>query len=365
MMKTALLALVTTCLGFYYLPKTDLVISSPENSGNYSLNFCTHELKGTTDLIADPELVTSYKAKVIQEVFKQLKNARGDFNSMRPTLRFVKKHGGVGPAYAQSKIKLIYFEEKAYDICASMGKDSLNALAVILSHELIHVYEKHEWELYFASDNRNNSLGGEVVDKAKDDEIQADYLGGFLSYQAGFSTIGTMDKLIDKIYQEYGLPIEHPNYPSKEERKTLAKQSEVKLTKLLELFEMGNMLAAMEEYDEALEYYFKVLEDFESREIFNNLGVLSTLVAIKKFAPTENLFTYPVILDEKSRLNGSRDGEDKKAAREQKLMEAIDFFKKAQQFDSYYPIAHVNEGCAHALLGLSQKELGDLGFAQK
>ncbi|MBI1227538.1 MAG: hypothetical protein GC192_20060 [Bacteroidetes bacterium] len=347
-MKTVLLAFVTTCLGFYYLPKTDLVITK------------TEEL----DFSADPELATTYKAKVIQGVFKKLKNAKGDLFSRRPHLRFVKETGS-GVAVAYPKIGLIMLEEKGYDICTSFGKDSLNAMAVFLSHELVHCYEHHDWEEYFASEFKGNGLGNAVKDDAKEDEIQADYLGGFLSYQAGFNPFGIMPKFLDKVYDQYNLTdAKLSKYPKKEERKNISVESEEKLKKLLKIFEMGNYLAVLEEYDDALEYYYKVLEDFQSREIYNNLGVLSTLAAMKKFTPKENTFLYPVELDVQSRLRpGTKDGDLEKEYREEKLTEAIGFFEKARQFDNFYPIAYLNEGCAHALLGISQTEYSDLEWA--
>ena len=136
--------------------------------------------------------------------------------------------------------------------------------------------------------------------------------------------------------------------------------SEAKLKKLLDLFEMANFLVALEEYDDALEYYYKVLEDFQSREIYNNLGVLSTLSAMKRFAPTENPYAFPVELDVESRMRTGSRGDNGKDFREEKLLEAIDFFEKARQYDSFYPIAYLNEGCAHALLGISQREFSEL-----
>lgn len=320
----------------------------------------TPKFSTTIDFTADPILADSYKTKVVMDVFKRLKNAKGDFRSRRPYLHFVKESGS-GVAAAYPKTGLILLEEKGYDICVSFGKDSLNALAVLLSHELVHCYEKHDWEEYFASEFKGFGLGGAVKDNMQEDEIQADYLGGFLAYQAGFTTFGIMPKFLDKVYEKYDLTDEKlSNYPKKEERKNIAKQSEERLKNLLELFEMGNFLVALEEYDDALEYYYKVLEDFQSREIYNNLGVLSTLSAMKLFTPLENVFAYPVELDVQSRLNKGSRGDLRKEQREEKLLEAIDFFEKARQLDAFYPIAHLNEGCAHALLGISQTEFSGL-----
>lgn len=388
-MKTILLSITAAFFSIYYLPKTDLVISPSAELAHTSNPFSLVPMPsasvpkadiftpnnptlgqkamaslagvwGNSDFSADPELITSYKAKVVKSVFDKLKNAKGDFRSRRPYLRFVDQTGG-GVAVAYPKMGLIMLEEKGYDICVSFGKDSLNALAAFLSHELVHCYEKHDWEEYFASEFRGNGLGGEVSDDAKADEIQADYLGGFLSYQAGFKPFGIMPQFLDKVYEAYGLTDEKlSKYPKKAERKSISIESEEKLKKLLDLFEMANFLVALEEYDDALEYYYKVLEDFQSREIYNNLGVLSTLSAIKRFAPTENIYAFPVELDVESRMRTGSRGDNGKDFREEKLIEAIDFFEKARQYDSFYSIAYLNQGCAHALLGISQHDFSAL-----
>ncbi len=311
------------------------------------------------EFVADSTL-PSYKSAAVREVFNRLKNAKGDHRSRRPFLRFVKSSGG-GPAVAYPKSGTILFEEKAYDICAGFGKDSLNALANILAHELVHCYEKHDWEEFFAHDFSDKKVGGMVNDDAKEDEIQADYLGGFLAYQAGFSTAGIASKFIDKVYEKYGLTDELlSNYPPKAERKGMAAKSAEKLKSLLDLFDMGNYLAALGEYPDALEYYLKVLEDFQSREVYNNVGVLSTLSAMRLFGQSENRFAYPVELDAQSRMRVGSRGTGTDSLREALLGEAIDYFEKARQFDAFYPIAHLNEGCAHALLGLAQKEFREL-----
>jgi tetratricopeptide (TPR) repeat protein len=339
-MKITIIALVACTFGLIYPPnQADVIRDNPDF-------FAEHT-------------IPAYKLKTVREVFSQLKNAKGDFRSRRPILRFVKDSGG-GPAVAYPKQGLIVFEEKAYDICAGFGKDSLNALANILAHELVHCYEKHDWEDYFAHESKGFGMDVGVKDEELEDEVQADYLGGFLSYQAGFTTFGIAPKFMEKVYETYHLTDEKlSRYPKLKERQAMAAQSEQKLKDLLDLFEMGNFLAALELYDDALEYYLKVLEDFQSREVYNNVGVLSTLSAMKMFAPTENKFAYPVELDVRSSLNGTR-GNNAKELREEKLMEALDYFEKARQYDAFYPIAYLNEGCAHALLGLSQKENAEL-----
>lgn len=307
---------------------------------------------------ADEAMENSYKTKIVKDVFNRLKMAKGDFRSRRPYLRFVETNDN-GPASAYAKIGLIIMEEKAYDICQEFGKDSLNALAVFLAHELIHCYEKHDWEAHFASQFKDGMDLHKITDNEKEDEVQADYLGGFLAYQAGFKTFGIMPDFLDKVYTAYGLRDENmENYPPKAERRAMSEKSAEKLKELTSIFEAGNFLTAIGDYQGGLDYYLMVLEDFQSREVYNNAGVVSVLSALDDFSDEElkNL-DFPIELDMKTRA-GTRDFN--KEEREEKLLKAIDLFAKARQLDAFYPPAYLNEGCARAILGIAQKDFSDL-----
>jgi tetratricopeptide (TPR) repeat protein len=292
--------------------------------------------------------------------------AKGDFRSRRPFLRFVKQNldqqgNSLGPASAYPRSGLIIMEEKGYDICTGLGRDSLNALAVFLAHELVHCYEKHDWEEHFGFEFAGQKMTTNIKDNQIEDETQADYLGGFLAYQAGFKTFGVMSQFLEKVYAAYDLKDENlKNYPTLKERKGIADTSEIKLNALIELFEMGNFLVAIEQYDDALEYYDKVVENFQSRELYNNIGVVATLTAMSKFPVSELKYGFPVELDVRSRMNSGTRGQTDKEYREEKLLEAIEYFTKARTLDFFYPTAYLNEGCARALLGLSQKEYRDI-----
>lgn len=99
------------------------------------------------------ERVTGYKLSVAQKVFDDLLRARGDFRLQKPTLIVNRKEGDVA-SFIPDKVQII-LDEKAYDVCVSFGKDSLNALAALLAHELIHYYENHDWNRHFARENEN------------------------------------------------------------------------------------------------------------------------------------------------------------------------------------------------------------------
>lgn len=317
------------------------------------------------DFLVSENLIKSYKTRVIKKVFARLKNAKGDFRSVKPQLFFVKtipNDGEIAVAYATEGI--IFFEEKTYDVCISVGKDSMDALAAILSHELTHCYEKHTWEDNFNKDFKKMEADAVVKDRYFEDEVQADYLGGFLAYAAGYQPFGVMAELYKKEYAAFNLTDKalEGHYPPMKERIEIAEKSEEKLKLLINYFEMSNWLIAVEEYDIALNYLNALEGQFQSREIYNNLGVVSFLAALEKCSPNEMNYAFPIELDANSRLGISGKGAEDRAYQVEKLLKAVEYFDKARSLDAFYPPAYLNSGCAHALLGFLVEDFADLDF---
>ena len=344
-MKTTIFSfLLLSCFGFHYLSKNN-----------------TNELvEIAPDFFVEAPLVDSYKTKKIHEVFRKLKAAKGDYRSHKPALHLVQTTGkGIAVAYQLSGV--IKLEEKGFDLCGEFGPDAEDALAILLAHELIHVYEKHSWENLFAWEYSHTSLKNAVTNERKKDEIQADYLGGVLAYQAGYKVFGIMPKFLDKVYASYGLEDEKmSDYPGLKDRKLFAVESEDKFRYFTNIFEMANLLVIKEEYGDALTYYDQVLQDFKSREVYNNIGVVSLQAALQHFSPKQNKFGYPVELDVVSRMEKGGRGEVDATYRERKLLDAIHFFEMAKHFDPFYPIAHLNKACANALLGVAKPAASEL-----
>ena len=131
----------------------------------------------------------------VNRIFEQLVEARGDKSLKAPELVWtVEASNG---AFFQPGTNQITFEEKAYGICASFGAETDNAIAYILSHELIHYYKQHGWEATFAKKFAGQQMGediNETVHDMKQQETESDLLGGFLAYTAGFNTVGIAPK---------------------------------------------------------------------------------------------------------------------------------------------------------------------------
>ncbi|HFA50604.1 MAG TPA: hypothetical protein ENJ95_16480 [Bacteroidetes bacterium] len=355
-MKTILLAIL---LAIAFLSCSSVYLS--EKNSNDLTESSTDLIEIAPDFFVEASLADSYKTKKIHEVFQKLKAAKGDHRSHKPVLHLVRTTGkGIAVAYQLSGV--IKLEEQGFDLCEEFGDDAENALAILLAHELVHIYEKHNWENLFAWEYSHTSLKNAVSNEKKKDEVQADYLGGVLAYQAGYEVYGIMPRFLDKVYKTYGLKDEEmANYPELKERKLMAVEGADKFGHFINYFEMANLLAVEEVYDDALVYYGQVLQDFQSREVYNNVGVVLVQSALKHFSPKQNRFAYPVELDAVSRMGkGGRGAERDSMLRERQLRDAIFYFENAQHLDPAYPIARLNKACANALLGVSDPATSQL-----
>jgi hypothetical protein len=281
----------------------------------------------------------------VKRIYDKLVNARGDFRYPVPKLYLRKEESRVASIdYERLEIVL---EDKAYKTCLEYGDA---AIAFLLSHELTHYFEKHAWRNGFAADYADLPIGKsmkELQDQIAN-ETQADYLGGFLAYSAGYGMFDKSSEIIKRLYTSYKIPENIPGYPSLNDRIELAKRTTQKLQSLIEVFEMANLLTAVGKYSEAYHYYNYILLQYQSREIYNNLGVTSILNALQYFKQEDLKFRYVVELDLES--PGARDTESS-AIRDSLLRQAIRNFDIAIGLDPDYAPAYLNKAAAFALLG--------------
>lgn len=298
------------------------------------------------------KLEDGYKYETAKTIFKKLVQSRGDFRRQAPTFKMT--NGTNSVAWMDPDNLQIGLEEQAYDICISFGKDSLNALAALLAHEITHYYERHDWNRNFAQRNEQLKTAQELkeLEEGLKIETQADYLGGFLAFSAGYEVYGIMPKLLPKIYDIYGLPPEIEGYPNLSDRIKMAENASELLKKLLDVFETANYLILLEAYEDARSYYQFILRDYQSREIYNNLGVCTALEALKHFDTKEIPYGLPLELDATTRLNAAVRTPDPNRIKKRLalLKEALDFFERAAKLDKNYPTAFINKACVHFLL---------------
>lgn len=296
----------------------------------------------------------AYKYQVANDVLQRLIRARGDFRQRAPA--FVMNYGDRYVAWMDPSQHTIGLEEKAYDVCIAMGADSLNALAALLAHELVHYYEKHDWNVHFASHNADISTADtlrNIKDRLKH-ETQADYLGGFLAYTAGFPVHGIMPRLLEALYKGYDLPDQLRNYPSLKERVAMSQNGMKRLEELQIVFETANLLTMAGHHADAATYYQYILQEFPSREIYNNAGVNLVAAALTLFAPSEWKWALPLELDAHSRLYGKKSVDPARIAlREKYIQQALQYFESAQLLDKQYVPVMINQASVLLLQGLA------------
>ncbi len=218
-------------------------------------------------------------------------------NKGLPDLAIVKKQLIPKPASYDDAANCIYLEEKAFDVCMSFGADSLSAVAVLIAHEAMHFFKKHGGSSGFACAFFETEA---TLDDVKEkQETEADLWGLFTAYLAGYEVAELTPKMLNLLYKKYGLDDETPGYPSLQTRQKMFARSLQKLQDLTALYEAGNYLVMLGEHDKAAACFQNILEDYQSQEMYNNLGVALASYAASLF---DNLPVYPFEIDLQSRL---------------------------------------------------------------
>lgn len=309
------------------------------------------------------------KNTTLKKVFDNIVNAYGSAKSA-PMLVLIgiKESEGYPASYISSPVPMIKIEEQVFDICMQMKSDSLNALAIILSHELAHYYNDHTWCTDYSYAIRNTALGKEIQKNSKGDQLayetQADNNSFYYSCIAGYAPFGIYDKLIDAIYKTYKLPSVIAGYPGKDERKMIGRNAQQKIRQLYPIYDAGLLLLYLNYLPEAEACFDYLAKYFPSREIYSNLGVAKFLYALKS-KPYDTLnFIYPIDIDPVTRLeqNSTRGGNEEYL---KKLHDAKRQFEKAMSLDPLYANTFINLACVYDALGNYIMASGNLGEAEK
>jgi hypothetical protein len=306
-----------------------------------------------TSFAIGDELTGDQKLAIAQQVYDRIVQAIGD---SRPPPR-LRMRSSVQVAVYWPDRHEIDLDEKAFDLCEAQP-DPNGALSVLLGHELAHYYGHHGWTQDFG-----NSAPPDLADQLKilagQDrlrcEMEADYFGGYYGYLAGYDTLGEFPKLIESIYHHYQ---SMAGYPTLSEREAIAQQAQEKLAKLIPVFEAGNVLLALRQYDSAAQCFDFIAVDFPSREILNNAGVARAQEALALLRGDAELvkYVYPFELDADTRLRRDHTmarGLDDATRRQAYtlLIAAERCFDESKTKDPEYAPAYVNLAGIYDLLG--------------
>lgn len=216
-------------------------------------------------------------------------------------------------------------------------------IAYIISHELAHHYLSHTWM-------RNTGLGyastiGEFIDEkssSKDQrklaESQADLFGGFFGQIAGYNVLGHAKSALSDVYNYYNLPHEIKGYPNFSERLEIIDSKINEANSLATLFEIGNVLLKLSDFENAKKCYEDILKNnFISREIYNNLGLVYLLKGIELSDNSISKYSYPISidLDTRAEISTTRSG-DLLNSPEKLFNQAEEFFEKSILLDKNY-----------------------------
>lgn len=304
----------------------------------------------------------------VQFVFDRLISVYGSAKT-EPKFIIVKKGKvAIPPAkYISGGQPSIEIDEAFYKICQTFGKDSLNTLAIVLSHELTHHFNDHTFcrdygfaNLNTVKPNLKKTIGSASSNARKDKETEADIKGFFFAAAAGFEPHGLQEKLITKIYKVYNLENIQENYPSLQERIDLAQSADKKASELYNDFKNGLVALENKQYDVAIKCFESANGKIPFRENLNNIGVANTRKALilKESSENEKLFPhrflYPIEIENKSRLSKEitrGDLDDTSEEMEKLLKDAQKNFEEAIRLDPSFTKGYINLACVLDLLG--------------
>jgi tetratricopeptide (TPR) repeat protein len=277
-----------------------------------------------------------------QRVYDRLARAAGEINP--PKLLVQKARPGSPDRVAFMQVtppplrrREIVIDDKTIAICEKLGPQAEACVAYFLGHELAHFHNNHNWGSHFALQTVDKSV---PLATFLDYETQADRFGGFYAALAGYDSLSVAGKALEMVYREYGIDSKLPGYLSLSDRQRVPELAREFLSGLLPMWDAGGLLFTLGYYRASATLYDAVLEQFPSREVYNNAGVtLASLIA-------PNLRW---LLDGATRLPepGVRRGEMDPAI----AMQARDHFEKAIQLDRDYAVAHWNLGQILKLIG--------------
>lgn len=306
----------------------------------------------------------------VREMYRKLSLTFGEARTP-PELVIVQGNSDLIAGYFTSPSPIIKLDLKVIEICRSFGKDSTNALAVILSHELAHFYRRHDWCGEFAFAVRGTTLSQNLKNASTTNrsafESQADVDGLLNACLSGYHPFGVYPKLLAKVYDVYKRPDKIPNYPTKQERIEAAKAAEQQAAEGYAVFVTANTWLQLGNYEVATQHYDWLLKKFTSREIFNNAGIAQLLQALSLKGRHEVPFIYPVELDSKSRLFNltTRSGFEDNDYKIKVLLKAAQRdFEEAIRKDPTYTPAYVHLACVYSLLENQEAAIGKINELQ-
>jgi len=308
-------------------------------------------------IISDGYSKTNSILKTAEKVLTDLYEVNGNYIFIKPKILITSDKSNAALFLRRSNT--IELSEKAYEVCLSMGTDSLSALAYILGHELAHAYQLnlHADSTSFLAYDRQNNTNTFF-------EESADVQGVFMTYLAGYNTNSILPEIIKKIYQKFDLPNNLSGYPTLLERMNTTIKVQKMTTELIQIFEAGNYLMAAGKYKLALSCYSYVEDWYKGREIYNNIGLVYINLAMNFNKSNLNPYLFPLEMNWSTRMKkpmvfrgGKEFSTDDKELLKYYLDNAHTNFLKASKMDIRLIGSEINIMCVMILKGLFKETI--------
>lgn len=284
----------------------------------------------------------------IKVVFEKLATASGNSRTS-PTLRVEDKNEGKKIiANYDKKIYAITTEVELYELLQrKYGVRTDDALAIILGHELAHFYQNHASGHNCLTHNLSSAQEGE-----------ADKLGLYYTFQAGYQTADIASEVLREVYINYELSEnEQCGYPDLKERDSIMQVAITEVRKAVEFYETANFLLMLQEYQKAAILYEYVSKSFPTAELFNNIGVAYARMGTEKMNLT---LQYPLLIEEFTILSIQNVDAVNLVGDNNKILEnynkATIAFKQAINLDDKYALGYLNLSCLSHLMQMIDKD---------
>ena len=289
--------------------------------------------------------------KITEDVFDKIILSIGNFSIQEPKLKI---ENIKGPAkYYKGNIIV---SNKLINILCDSG-DFEDKISFVLAHELAHHYLQHNWKHNSGFSYVENSLSKDEEDRLEA-ETQADIYAGFYGKISGYETLRFAKETITEIYNgfEINKEIVGMGYPSYEERLSIINERIEQADNLAEVFELGNILLKLGEYNIAAYFFESIETKFNSREISNNLAIAHLLEGIKTNKNEKiTKLTFPLIIDFETRVKVKKTRSLSNDP-ESNFKQAKKYFNKALFLDNDYLPAMQNLLSVNYLLCSEQNQ---------
>ncbi|GAB3515452.1 hypothetical protein [Emticicia fontis] len=299
----------------------------------------------------------NYKAGIVDKVFNDLNNTFGEYRG-KLKVELVKDRNPKEPLIAlyRPQDNKILISEELYDLCRTLKADSLNALAVILGHELSHHYLKHTWHETYGFSKPTPGVTNKDKQKL---ESEADFNGCYAAQLAGYYTQTAFPNIIDAIYTKFKLPENiNEQYPIKRFRKETYIEKSKELQRLVSMYRMGQILYSSKSFEKAAACFEYISNHLPSPEVLNNKAACLIQDYLQRQPYTR--FILPIEFDVVTRLR-----EKPKSRGLEEVIEAQRLLEKALGINPDYELARINLACSYILTKNYAAAIGEINKIEK